>query len=124
MSERRTRRSQFSIGFDTKDVPGKIVEYRVVFETWEHQDRGFEQKSFKLLEPNHPDDSLAGILFLDVQTSGNKGGGFLLYLDNLNSTSAPIDVTIDNYVSGREQITLQSHGPATIPGVVRLVSRK
>ena len=42
MSERRTRRSQFSIGFDTKDVPGKIVEYRVVFETWEHQDRGFE----------------------------------------------------------------------------------
>jgi hypothetical protein len=49
------------------------------------------------IEPNVPSNVLQNIVFTNNTSTGNHGHGFMTTIDNLNSSSAPISVTISNH---------------------------
>lgn len=51
------------------------------------------------LEPNHPSQFLQNIHIRNVFTNQNRGAGILFALMNLDSTSAPVSITVENHVS-------------------------
>lgn len=51
------------------------------------------------LEPNYPSDFLQNIHIRNVHTNQNQGAGVLFALMNLDSTSAPVSITVENHVS-------------------------
>jgi hypothetical protein len=71
------------------------------------------------LEPNSPADLMDSIAFLRVFTSGNRGGGILIHLDQLNATSAAVDIAIVGHSSEREAPPLLTSIPASVAGSVR-----
>lgn len=55
-------------------------------------------------EPNHPEDMLNNITLNDISTNNNIGGGILMVLGKLNSTTLPVNIKINGHTS-REEAT-------------------
>lgn len=51
------------------------------------------------IEPDRADSKLLAIRILNPYTSGNRGGGIMIYLAALRANSTPVDITIQNHVS-------------------------
>jgi hypothetical protein len=71
------------------------------------------------LEPNAGYDTLDHIVILRAQTATNAGGGIMVYLDRLTSTSEPVDVTIVDHTSDAEPVSLLTHVPAGVTALLR-----
>jgi hypothetical protein len=66
------------------------------------------------LEPNEPVDVLDHIVLLRPQTMFNQGGGIMIALDKLNSTSEPVDIVVIDHKSEGEQPALYA---PTVAGI-------
>jgi len=73
------------------------------------------------LEPNHATDYLDGIVLSGVTTSGNKGGGILIWLNQLKSSSPPVNIIIIDHNSSSERAFVAEEGDQPVGGSVRYV---
>ena len=65
--------------------------------------RGTSPKSGIDFEPNSPDDRLCNIVLRDCVTEDNDGDGYQLYAGQLNSSSEPLSITLENCRSVRDK---------------------
>ena len=70
------------------------------------------------LEPNYPVDFMHELIFIRPRTSGNRGGGLMVHLNRLDSSSAPVDIIIVGHVSENEGVRLRVDSPAGVTAVV------
>lgn len=73
------------------------------------------------LEPNHKTDYLDRILLSGISTSGNRGGGVLIWLNQLDNSSPPVDITIVDHRSTNERAFVADMGGSPVRGSVRYV---
>ena len=65
--------------------------------------KGTSPKSGIDFEPNSPGDKLCNIMLRDCVTEDNDGNGYQLYAGQLNSSSEPITITLENCRSVRDK---------------------
>ena len=53
-------------------------------------------------EPNKPGEPIRGFVLRNVETYNNQGAGYEFYLANMNATSGPLEVTIENCTSRKD----------------------
>jgi hypothetical protein len=70
------------------------------------------------LEPNYPLDFMDELVFLRPRTGGNLGGGFMIHLNRLDSTSPAVDIILVDYVSEDEPVRLRVDAPAGVAAAV------
>ncbi len=51
------------------------------------------------IEPNVPSNVLQNVVFTNNKSIGNHGHGFMITIDNLNSSSTPVSVTVSNHAT-------------------------
>lgn len=70
------------------------------------------------LEPNYPVDFIDELVLVRPRTGGNRGGGLMIHLNRLDSTSAPVDIIVIEHVSEDEPIRLRVDSPAGVAAAV------
>jgi len=50
-------------------------------------------------EPNHPTEKLANFVMRDCIAEDNEGAAYVFYIPNLNATSDPVSVTLENCIA-------------------------
>jgi hypothetical protein len=63
------------------------------------------------LEPNHPNDFLDDVILLRPNTRANLGGGIMIYLEHIDTSTYPVSVTIVGHSSEQEQPHLETTVP-------------
>jgi hypothetical protein len=69
-------------------------------------------------EPNYPVDFMDELVFIRPRTGGNLGGGLMIHLNRLDSTSAPVDIIVIGHGSEAEPIRLRVDTPAGVEAEV------
>lgn len=59
------------------------------------------------IEPDRADSRLVAVRINSPYTSGNQGGGIMVYLAAMRATSTPVDITITDHVSVADPINAQ-----------------
>lgn len=70
------------------------------------------------LEPNAPVDYMDEITILRPHTAGNNGGGIMVYLEKLDTTSYPARISIIQHSSTDEPRNLRSSVPEQVDAIV------
>lgn len=71
------------------------------------------------VEADVPGHVLDDIIFLRPRTQGNRGGGIMIYLGFLDSSSAPVDITIIDHTSSQESPMLLTNVPRDVRATIR-----
>lgn len=74
------------------------------------------------LEPNYPTDVMDQITLLRVRTHANRGGGIMIYLNKLDGTSEPADISMIEHVSTLESPSIFTAVPSTVSRTIRYSS--
>ncbi|MBP5639342.1 MAG: right-handed parallel beta-helix repeat-containing protein, partial [Victivallales bacterium] len=53
-------------------------------------------------EPNHKGEAIKGFVLRNVESYNNKGGGYMFYLLNMDISSGPLEITLENCTSRNE----------------------
>jgi hypothetical protein len=70
------------------------------------------------LEPNYPVDFMDELVFIRPRTGGNLGGGLMVHLNRLDSTSAAVEIIVIGHESEQEPIRLRVDAPAGVEAEV------
>lgn len=81
---------------------------------------GANPKSGIDFEPNDSKNILKNILIDNVTTLNNEGPGILIYLSNLDQTSQPVDITVNNHKSVSDKATFQTFNKNQVKGSIVL----
>jgi hypothetical protein len=77
-------------------------------------------------EPNHPSECLINCVLRNCVAENNQGGGYLLYLPNLNRDSKPISIRFENCTStGKRRalsLTTGNKSPGSVTGSIEFVN--
>ncbi|QDU49555.1 right-handed parallel beta-helix repeat-containing protein [Gimesia panareensis] len=77
-------------------------------------------------EPNHSSECLVNCVLRNCVAENNQGGGYLLYLPNLNRDSKPISIRFENCTStGKRRalsLTTRNKSPGSVTGSIEFVN--